>query len=179
MRDQVTGMTYSDGTPAVTMSYDAAGRPLEIGNAVATDAYAYDDAGQLAVETQSVAGHPAGMRPLTHSFDDADGLRTGLVYPGGNVLAAGYTARGQLATMTFHGQPVATSTYRPNGQPIGTVYGNGAQRTLTYDAARLFKAERDWRTAVPSRHRCCYNWIRALASCHDRHPKEDRRRRAR
>ena len=50
MRDQVTGMTYSDGTPAVTMSYDAAGRPLEIGNAVATDAYAYDDAGQLAVE---------------------------------------------------------------------------------------------------------------------------------
>ena len=52
LRDQVTGMTYSDGTPAVTMSYDAAGRPLEIGNAVATDAYAYDDAGQLAVETQ-------------------------------------------------------------------------------------------------------------------------------
>ena len=81
MRDQVTGMTYSDGTPAVTMSYDAAGRPLEIGNAVATDAYAYDDAGQLAVETQSVAGHPAAMRTLTHSHD-ADGLRTGLVYPG-------------------------------------------------------------------------------------------------
>ena len=74
------------------------------------------------------------MRTLTHSHD-ADGLRTGLVYPGGNVLAAGYTARGQLATMTFHGQPVATSTYRPNGQPIGTVYGNGAQRTLSYDAA--------------------------------------------
>ena len=77
LRDQVTGMTYSDGTPAVTMSYDAAGRPLEIGNAVATDAYAYDDAGQLAVETQSVAGHPAAMRTLTHSHD-ADGLRTGL-----------------------------------------------------------------------------------------------------
>ena len=134
LRDQVTGMTYSEGTPAVTMSYDAAGRPLEIGNAVATDAYAYDDAGQLAVETQSVAGHPAAMRTLTHSHD-ADGLRTGLVYPGGKVLAAGYTARGQLATMTFHGQPVATSTYRPNGQPIGTVYGNGAQRTLSYDAA--------------------------------------------
>jgi hypothetical protein len=38
MRDQVTGMIYSDGTPAVTMSYDAAGWPLEIGNAVATDA---------------------------------------------------------------------------------------------------------------------------------------------
>jgi len=130
MRDQVTGTTYSDGTPAVTMSYDAAGRPLEIGNAVATDAYAYDDAGQLAVETQSVAGHPAAMRTLTHSHD-ADGLRTGLVYPGGKVLAASYTARGQLATMTFHGQPVATSTYRPNGQPIGTVYGNGAQRTLS------------------------------------------------
>ncbi len=33
MRAEVTGMTYSDGTPAVTMSYDAAGRPLEIGNA--------------------------------------------------------------------------------------------------------------------------------------------------
>ena len=130
MRDQVTGMTYSDGTPAVTMSYDAAGRPLEIGNAVATDAYAYDDAGQLAVETQSVAGHPAAMRTLTHSHD-ADGLRTGLVYPGGKVLAAGYTARGQLATMTFHGQPVATSTYRPNGQPIGTVYGNGAIISLS------------------------------------------------
>ena len=78
MRDQVTGMTYSDATPAVTMSYDAAGRPLEIGNAVATDAYAYDDAGQLAVETQSVAGHPAAMRTLTHSHD-ADGLRTGLL----------------------------------------------------------------------------------------------------
>jgi YD repeat-containing protein len=30
MRAEVTGMTYSDGTPAVTMSYDAAGRPLEI-----------------------------------------------------------------------------------------------------------------------------------------------------
>jgi hypothetical protein len=37
MRNQVTGMAYSDGTPAVTMSYDAAGRPLAIGNAVATD----------------------------------------------------------------------------------------------------------------------------------------------
>jgi hypothetical protein len=37
-------MTYSDGTPAVTMSYDAAGRPLEIGNAVATD-------GQCSVKT--------------------------------------------------------------------------------------------------------------------------------
>jgi hypothetical protein len=37
MRDQVTGMIYSDGTPAVTLSYDAAGRPLAIGNAVATD----------------------------------------------------------------------------------------------------------------------------------------------
>ncbi len=66
-------MTYSDGTPAVTMSYDAAGRPLEIGNAVATDAYAYDDAGQLAVETQSVAGHPAAMRTLTHSHDAISG----------------------------------------------------------------------------------------------------------
>jgi uncharacterized protein RhaS with RHS repeats len=75
------------------------------------------DAGQLAVETQSVAWHPAGMRTLTHS-QDADGLRTGLVYPGGNVLAAGYTAPGQLATMTFHGQPVAVTTWRPNGQPI-------------------------------------------------------------
>jgi YD repeat-containing protein len=74
------------------------------------------------------------MRMLT-SFHDADGLRTGLVYPGGNVLAAGYTARGQLATMTFHGQPVAMRTYCPNGQPLGTVGGNGAQRTLSYDAA--------------------------------------------
>jgi YD repeat-containing protein len=73
MRDQVTGMTYSDGTPAVTMSYDAAGRPLEIGNAVATDAYAYDDAGQLAVETQSVAGHPAAMRTLKYSHDAISG----------------------------------------------------------------------------------------------------------
>ncbi len=134
LRDQVTGMTYSDGTPAVTMSYDAAGRPLEISNAAATDTYEYDDAGQLAVETQTVAGHPSGMRTLTHSHD-ADGLRTGLTYPSGNALAAGYTARGQLASMTFHGMPVATTNYRPNGQPLGTVYANSAQRTLSYDAA--------------------------------------------
>jgi YD repeat-containing protein len=73
LRDQVTGTTYSDGTPAVTMSYDPAGRPLEIGNAVATDAYAYDDAGQLAVETQSVAGHPAAMRTLKYSHDAISG----------------------------------------------------------------------------------------------------------
>ena len=69
MRDQVTGTTYSDGTPAITISYDAAGRPLEIGNAVATDAYAYDDAGQLAVETQS------GKLGVRHQFLTTEGTR--------------------------------------------------------------------------------------------------------
>jgi YD repeat-containing protein len=44
LRDQVTGITYSDGTPAVTMTHDAARRPLQISNAAASDTCEHDGA---------------------------------------------------------------------------------------------------------------------------------------
>lgn len=57
------GITYTGGTSAVTMSYDAAGRPLEIGNAVFT----YDPA-----RTREGLIVPGGRIPTTTDLPQLD-----------------------------------------------------------------------------------------------------------
>ena len=62
-RNRETDAAWNDGiTPEIVTTYDAAGHALTLNNANSALSYTYDDAGQLASETQNLSGGPEPRR---------------------------------------------------------------------------------------------------------------------
>ncbi|MFF7637458.1 RHS repeat-associated core domain-containing protein [Kitasatospora sp. NPDC008050] len=101
-RDQATGTTYSDGTPAVSVTNDAVGRTTAISDGTGSHTLTYDNAGRLL--TESVPGTATGF---TYTYDAA-GHVTSRQYPDGRSTTATYDADGRPITATTAG---ATTTY--------------------------------------------------------------------
>jgi YD repeat-containing protein len=137
VRNRRTLLDWSDTTPDVATTYDADGRVLTLQNGVSSLAYSYDSANQLLSESQNIAGS-AGAKTVSYSYD-ADGLRSGLTYPDGTVLAYTYTGRNQMAAITAGGPPpLVTYTYDPAGNRTGKALENGTSTGATFDnASRL------------------------------------------
>ncbi|MEV5605715.1 FG-GAP-like repeat-containing protein [Streptomyces sp. NPDC052299] len=70
VRGQVTRRTYSDGTPAVSYSYDAIGHPSRVTDAFSTRAFTYDKTGRLTAVTPTTGGGA-----FTYAYD-AEGRLT-------------------------------------------------------------------------------------------------------
>lgn len=138
VRDRETLRTYSDGTPQVATTYDAAGRVIRLVNSVSTIEFTYDRAGDVIAERQAIAG---GVDATIWYTLDADRNRILLLAP--DVwLAYGYTSRNQLASIHDIGSGWVSYAYNLDGQPATKTFGNGATTTFSYDASgRLSKID--------------------------------------
>ena len=120
-----------DGSDRDSFAYDALRRltAAQRGTVVDPDAGAasawdYTDLGDLAFETQTLAGGPP--RTVEYAYDQA-GNRLNVTYPGGAVLAYTPTALNQVDTIDLQGSPLLAD-YAYYGRLLNT-------RAVTTDAA--------------------------------------------
>jgi RHS repeat-associated protein len=132
-RNRDTFCDWSDSTPDVTKTYDAAGRVLSVSNSVATSTFTYDAANQMLSESITISGL-SGAKTVAYTYD-ADGNRASLTDPNGSVIAYSYTARGQVASIVADGPPpLATFAYDVAGRRTSRTLENGITSTYAYDA---------------------------------------------
>ncbi len=104
-RNRETQTRWSDDTPNIARSFDAAGRVVSEDNGAVALTYSYNAANQVLNETTQVTGQPA--RKVGYAYDAAGRLAS-TTYPGGNVVAQSYTPRGQIAGIGLDGGTVAS-----------------------------------------------------------------------
>lgn len=153
---RTTKVDYSDSTPDVISTYDAAGRPKTVTAGAASTAYNYDKAGRLTGLTRGTAAftyaHDVHGRPSKRTYPDGrsqtftydtDGLVTSSTLDGGSIASPiattyNYDAAGQLKK-TDAGGLVTDRTYDDAGQLTKIEHGRSAaalmSQTVAYDAA--------------------------------------------
>lgn len=124
---------WSDSTPDITRSFDAAGRVLNEDNGAVALTYTYNAANQVLSETTQVTGQPA--RTVGYGYDAGGRLAT-ITYPGGNVVTHNFTPRGQIAGIALDGGTVASYEYNPVGATTAKTLENGMTALYSYDAAQ-------------------------------------------
>jgi YD repeat-containing protein len=67
-RNRDTFCDWSDSTPDVTKTYDAAGRMLSLSNSVAASAFSYDAANQMLRESITISGL-TGAKTVAYTYD--------------------------------------------------------------------------------------------------------------
>jgi RHS repeat-associated protein len=143
----MTNISYSDGTPSVSFTYDRLGRQTAITDATGTRTFAYNDAFQLAAETNAFG-------VLVRSYDGL-GRSAGfsLFNPANPVnpvqcISYGYDSLGRFQSATS-AQSADTNTwsyaYLPNSDLISG-WSNGILQTV-----RNYEPNRDLITAVDNR----------------------------
>ena len=128
---RTTKVDYSDSTPDVVTTYDAASRPKTVAAGQSASAYSYDPAGRL-------TGITRGSSAFAYSHD-AQGRLSKRTYPDGRSQALTYDTDALVAGSTLSGgsisSPIATAyTYDAAGQLKKTDAG-GLVTDRTYDAA--------------------------------------------
>jgi len=122
----LTGITYSDGTPAVSYEYDAYNRKTRMVDGVGTYLYAYDANSRLL----SIDG-PWANDTITYQYD-SEGRRTGVSVQGGLSTAitidpldrvTNVSNAGGSYTYSYSGaSPLVNSLTRPNGSVTSYLY---------------------------------------------------------
>jgi RHS repeat-associated protein len=126
---------WSDSTPDVSKTYDAAGRLLTMSSSVSTLTYTHDNANRLLSETQDMAGFAGGPKTVSYTYN-ADGQRASLTYPDGTVVSYTYTARDQMQTISVNGAPpLTTYQYDLAGNRTGKTLENNTSAAYVYDNA--------------------------------------------
>jgi RHS repeat-associated protein len=137
IRNREVDTRWSDSTPSIHRSFDLAGRIISEDNALARLSYGYDSANQLLSERTSVTGQ--SVRTVSYMYD-ADGRRLSTTYPGGSVVSASYTMRGDVGAVVLDGTPVAQYEYNLAGSLTAKTLENGIRSNFTYDAAQRLTA---------------------------------------
>lgn len=132
-RNREIQTNWSDSTPDITRSFDAAGRVLSEDNGAVALTYSYNAANQVLSETTQLTGQPA--RTVGYAYDAAGRLAS-TTYPGGNVATQTYTPRGQIAGIDLDGGTVASYEYNPVGATTAKNLENGMTALYSYDAAQ-------------------------------------------
>ncbi len=125
-----TGTTYSDTTPAISRTYDNAGRTKTITDATGTRTLTYDNANRLLTTTA-----PGGGTGFTYTYDNRGSILS-RQYPDGEKLTYTYDNDGRQAQLTADGAST-TYGYDPAGNLTTTTLPgtNGYTETRSYDAA--------------------------------------------
>lgn len=131
-RNRQTSGDWSDATPDVTNTYDAAGRVLGVTTSVSALSYAYDAANQLLSETQQIFAD-GGPKSVLYTYD-LDGGHVLVDYPSGSTVSYSYSARNQTIGVTS--QNVSASyAYDSSGNWLSESLGNGAMAIYEHDDA--------------------------------------------
>jgi RHS repeat-associated protein len=123
-----TSTSYSDGTPTVTLSYDANGNRTALTDRAGTQTYTYDPLNQLTKVSR-------GANVFAYTYN-AGGHLTSRTYPGSAAIGYSYDDNGQLATVTANGG-TASYTYDAAGNrtALRLPASNGYTETRSYDPA--------------------------------------------
>lgn len=124
--DQLTGTTYTDGTHAVSYSYDPNGRRTAMTDGTGTSSWTYDSLGRL-TQTQDGSGST-----VSYGYD-LDGNRTTITYPNNQTVTDSYDHADQLTKVTDWNGNTTTITPDPDGNTAAEAYPNGVTANYTYD----------------------------------------------
>jgi RHS repeat-associated protein len=124
--NRVTGKSYSDGTPAVSWTFDAQGRVASMTDSAGVTTYGYDGADRV---NQIVRGTDT----WTYTYDPAGNV-TGRMVPGGANSAATFDDAGQLSALADTTGSTSFG-YDPAGNMTTTGFPNGVTQARTYDRA--------------------------------------------
>jgi RHS repeat-associated protein len=133
--DRLLTRSYPDALDD-TFAYDDAGRLTQAVSArfatTVTRSYTLggEQAGRLRAETQRVGG---STFTVGYAYD-ADDRVTTITYPNGKQQARSYTARHELAGVSYDGASIATRSYDNGGRLTTTTVGNGLVESRTYHA---------------------------------------------
>ena len=132
---QMTGVSYSDSTQPVTLSYDRAGRKATITDAGGTHTFTHNAAGQLL--SDQISGGLLDQVSVTAGYDTF--LRRGSLQATRNAATLldqsyGYDASSRLQTVTSGSQTATYAYYPTTGQLNTTTFTGGAQISRTYDS---------------------------------------------
>ena len=137
---RVTQVSYSDGTPSVSYSYDADGNRVSMTDGSGTVRYAYDKLNRL-ISVDASAHRQRGAADSSASYAyDASGNVTSRGIAGTKVSYS-YNADGNLASVktTKPGKKATVLetdySYDAAGNLIGTTLPNGVVEARTYDRA--------------------------------------------
>ncbi|HEX8846462.1 MAG TPA: RHS repeat-associated core domain-containing protein [Pyrinomonadaceae bacterium] len=145
--NRLTEITYSDGTPKVTYSYDQppsstdyfnAGRLTEVATWVGTtkqtaQAYEYDKMGRVSLHKQTIG---ADTYTLTYGYNLAGELARE-VYPSGRVVTNEYDAAARLSKVKVEGADgraySSEMKYGAHGGLTSQTLGNGVVQAVDYN----------------------------------------------
>ncbi len=125
---RLSAIDYSDSTPDVTFTYDAAGNRTQTTDGAGTQTYAYDNVNRLASVTRAAD-------TFSYVYDLAGNI-TRRTYPDATVVDYGYDDDSRLASVTSAGQTTSYA-YDPAGNLTQTTLPatNGYAEERTYDRA--------------------------------------------
>jgi RHS repeat-associated protein len=125
---RVLSRSYSDGTAAVSYTYDAAGRRATMVDGTGTTTYGYDSANRVVTKTL-----PSGA-VMAYTFDAANNVLTASDGSGGTATRT-YDPVGRLKTVADEAGNVTTYSYDPAGFLVSTVLPGGVRQDRVVDAA--------------------------------------------
>ena len=134
--NRLTGTTYSDGTPSVSLFYDQSSynglsiangkyRRTGMSDGSGSTAWSYNALGEIVAEQRTIAGV---TKSVTYSHN-VDGSLASVTYPSGRQIAFSYSnaQRTLSAIDTSTGVKYASKAiYAPHGAPSSVVFGNTA-----------------------------------------------------
>ncbi|WP_187284637.1 DUF6531 domain-containing protein [Streptomyces sp. uw30] len=97
-RNLLTQSTFSDGTPTVAHTYDAAGRPKTIKDGTGTRTVTYDDEGRPLTITS-----PGATNPFKYTYND-NGTIKSRTYPDGRATTYAYDSDSQIVGQSAGGK---------------------------------------------------------------------------
>jgi RHS repeat-associated protein len=131
----MSGLSYSDSTPAVTFAYDRGGRQKTVTDAAGTHARSFNLAGEM--QDEQITGgilDGVGVNVGYDGFLRRNSLQS---LQGANTLSAqtyGYDSTSRLQTITS-GSQTATYAYYPNSGLLNTTtFTSGTQTSRNYDS---------------------------------------------
>jgi RHS repeat-associated protein len=142
--NRVQQITYSDGTPTATYTYDEShagffnqGRLTKVATAAAGTApatmqeYDYDRMGRVAAQRQHV---DVALYSMAYSYNSLNQLKSE-TYPGGRVVVQAFDVGARLASIKDTAGRTYTDSlsYAPHGGVTSETYGNGAVRQMAFN----------------------------------------------
>ncbi|MFG1663787.1 RHS repeat-associated core domain-containing protein [Streptomyces sp. Y7] len=147
-RNLLTTATFSDGTPTVSYTYDAAGQPKTIKDGTGTRTVTYDDEGRPLSITS-----PGATNPFKYTYND-NGTVKSRTYPDGRAITYAYDSDSQIVGQTAGGKTTSytwdaagnrTSTKLPTTTPIteARTYDRAGRLTSVSEGTGARNLERD------------------------------------
>jgi RHS repeat-associated protein len=126
--NRLTQRSYSDATPPVSYTYDAAGRTGSMTDQTGSSTYTYDAGSRLTGVTKATTG---GTSSFGYAYDEAGNV-TSRTYPGGTTTTYGYDDDNRLASAS-NAAGTATYSYDADANPTSILYPNATRQNWAYD----------------------------------------------